>query len=176
MSAQSRLPSLQQTPALVMIFIAGVLGTAYFFEHVLGIHPCALCQYQRLAWWIALGVAGITFYLRRKTTLLLTGLTLTIVVILAGAATAGYHVGVEQKWWEGPSTCTNSGLNDLDINALKDAIMSAPVIRCDEVAWSLFGISMAGYNLLLALGAAAGIGFLISNAMRRPAGTIKGTN
>lgn len=167
MDARLKLPSLQQTPALVMLFIALVLGTAYFFEHVLDIHPCALCQYQRLAWWIALGLAGVTFYLRRRRILLLSGLTLTIIVILAGAATAGYHVGVEQKWWEGPSSCTNSGLNDLDINALKDAIMNAPVIRCDEVAWSLFGISMAGYNLLLALGAALGIGFLIRNAFRQ---------
>lgn len=161
MNASLKFPSLQQTPVLVMIFIAAVLGTAYFFEHVLGILPCALCQYQRLEWWIALGLAGITFYLRRNNLLLLTGLTVTMLVILAGAATAGYHVGVEQKWWEGPSSCTNGGLNDLDINALKEAIMNAPVIRCDDVAWSLFGISMAGYNLLLALGAAAGIGFLI---------------
>ena len=169
MSDIIKLPSLQQAPALVMIFIAGVLGTAYFFEHVLDIHPCALCQYQRLAWWIALGITGITFYLRRKGPFLVSGLILTMIVILAGAATAGYHVGVEQKWWDGPSSCTNSGLNDLDINALKEAIMSAPVIRCDEVAWSLFGISMAGYNLLLALGAAFGIGFLIRNAATRNA-------
>ena len=176
MNTNPRLPSPQQTPALVMIFIAGVLGTAYFFEHVLDIHPCALCQYQRLAWWIALGVAGVTFYLRRRNVLLLTGLTLTIAVILAGAATAGYHVGVEQKWWEGPSSCTSSGLNDLDITALKDAIMSAPVIRCDEVAWSLFGISMAGYNLLLALGAAAGIGLLIRNGIRPAARATSGAS
>ncbi len=159
-------PSPQQTPVLVMIFIAGVLGTAYFFEHVLGILPCDLCQYQRLAWWIALGVAGGTFYLRRKSNLLLTGLTLTAVVILAGAATAGYHVGVEQKWWEGPSSCTSGALNDLDINALKEAIMKAPVIRCDDVAWTLFGISMAGYNLLLGLGAVCGIAFVIRRAVR----------
>ena len=167
MNASLKLPSLQQTPALVIIFIAGVLGTAYFFEHVLGILPCALCQYQRLAWWIALGLAGVTFYMRRNGGLLLTGLTLTAVVILAGAATAGYHVGVEQKWWEGPTSCTSSALNDLDINALKEAIMKAPVIRCDDVAWTLFGISMAGYNLLLALGAACGIAFQIRSAARR---------
>lgn len=160
-------PSLQQTPALIMIFIAGVLGTAYFFEHVLGILPCALCQYQRLAWWIALGLAGITFYMRRNGRLLVSGLVLTMIVILAGAVTAGYHVGVEQKWWEGPSSCTSGGFNDLDINALKDAIMSAPVIRCDDVAWSLFGISMAGYNLLLALSAATGIALTIRNTARR---------
>jgi disulfide bond formation protein DsbB len=36
-------------------------------------------------------------------------------------------------------------------------VMAAPVVRCDVVPWSLFGISMAGYNVVisLALGALA---------------------
>jgi disulfide bond formation protein DsbB len=33
--------------------------------------------------------------------------------------------------------------------------MSAPVVRCDQVPWSLFGISMAGYNVVLSLALAA---------------------
>ncbi len=98
MGALRDLLDTKNAPALAMIFIACVLGTAYFFEHVLDIHPCALCQYQRLAWWIALGLAGLTFYARRNGGLLLTGLTLTALVILTGAALAGYHVGVEQNW------------------------------------------------------------------------------
>ena len=68
------------------------------------------------------------------------------------AGIAGYHVGVEQRWWEGLQTC--SSLVDVtdNLNAALDAIMNAPVIRCDEIAWSLFGISMAGYNMVAALG------------------------
>ena len=154
MNALTKLPSLQQTPALVMVFIAGVLGTAYFFEHVLGILPCALCQYQRLAWWIALGVAGVTFYLRRNGGLLIAGLILTAVVILAGAATAGYHVGVEQKWWEGPASCSSFDPAGLTTEQLMAQIQSAPVVACDEVAWDFLGVSMAGWNALISLGLA----------------------
>jgi len=33
-------------------------------------------------------------------------------------------------------------------------------VRCDEVPWSLFGISMAGYNALVSLG--LGIASLIA--------------
>ena len=40
------------------------------------------------------------------------------------------------------------------MNALRAQIMNAPIVRCDEVAFSLFGISMAGWNLLYALGVA----------------------
>jgi disulfide bond formation protein DsbB len=27
-------------------------------------------------------------------------------------------------------------------------IMSAPLVRCDEVAWALFGLSMASWNAI----------------------------
>lgn len=163
--ALKRYLTLENAPLLIMLFCGGVLATAYFFEHVLGILPCALCQYQRLAWWIALGVAGIAFYTRRRPTLLASTVSLAGMVMLAGGAVAFYHVGVEVAWWEGPASCSSSALNELDIHALRDAIMTAPVIRCDEVAWSLFGISMAGYNVLLALAAAAGVFWLVRDAI-----------
>jgi disulfide bond formation protein DsbB len=38
-------------------------------------------------------------------------------------------------------------------------MMNAPVVRCDEVTWSLMGLSMAGYNMLLSL--ALGLGGLV---------------
>jgi disulfide bond formation protein DsbB len=31
-------------------------------------------------------------------------------------------------------------------------LLDTKVVRCDEVAWSLAGISMAGYNMMAALG------------------------
>ncbi len=42
------------------------------------------------------------------------------------------------------------------VEALRQQIMSSLVVRCDEVAWSLFGISMAGYNFLISLVFGAG--------------------
>jgi disulfide bond formation protein DsbB len=38
-----------------------------------------------------------------------------------------------------------------------DAIMNAPVVRCDAAQWSLFGISMAGWNALLSFAGAIAI-------------------
>ena len=35
-----------------------------------------------------------------------------------------------------------------------DQILAAPVVRCDEVAWSFAGLSMAGWNALLSAGLA----------------------
>ena len=72
---------------------------------------------------------------------------------LAFAVTAGiggYHVGVEQGWWEGSQECVGDTAKADSLQDLKAKIMSTPIVRCDDVAWSLFGISMAGYNFIAA--------------------------
>ena len=58
----------------------------------------------------------------------------------------GFHAGVEYHWWEGITTCASNvkaGGNALD------AILNAPMIRCDVPQWTLFGISLAGFNFLI---------------------------
>ena len=88
---------------------------------------------------------------RRSPRSISAGLTL-----LTGAAIAAFHVGVEQHWWQGTAECgAVDGAAD-SLEALRAQILTAPTVRCDEVPWSLFGISMAGYNFLVSLGLGAG--------------------
>jgi disulfide bond formation protein DsbB len=71
---------------------------------------------------------------------------------LAAAATGAlgiYHTGVERDWWEGPSSCTGSG--GLDAGNLL-ATDGPALVMCDQVAWDLFGISMASWNALASFG------------------------
>lgn len=134
----------------------GVLASAYAFEHLGGLRSCTLCLYQRWPWWIALGL-GLAAVLMRDRPALAKGVAaLCSVVILVGASIAGFHVGVEQHWWEGFASCGGTGDMPTTAQALKRQIMDGPVVRCDEVAWSLFGISMAGYNFLVSLALGAG--------------------
>lgn len=130
-----------------------VLGTAYIFQYGFGYQPCQLCLYQRIPWWIAIGIGCAAFWAQKKypglrnMLLVLAGITL-----LVGAGLAAYHAGVEWKWWEGPTGCSgNENIDFNDIEAVKRALMAGPAVRCDEVPWSLFGLSMAGYNFLLSL-------------------------
>ena len=73
---------------------------------------------------------------------------------LSTSALGVFHTGVERGWWEGPSTCTSSGSNGLSTEELFEQIMTAPLVRCDEVAWQMLGLSMASWNALIALGLA----------------------
>jgi disulfide bond formation protein DsbB len=67
---------------------------------------------------------------------------------MVGAGIAVFHVGVEQHWWAGTAAC-GSTLSATSVEALRAQILAAPVVRCDQPAWSLLGISMAGYNALI---------------------------
>ena len=62
---------------------------------------------------------------------------------------AFYHVGVEQKYWLGPNSCSNASIEGLTTDQLLDQIMNAPLVRCDEIAWEFIGVSMAGWNLFI---------------------------
>ncbi|MCC3304138.1 disulfide bond formation protein B [Sneathiella sp. HT1-7] len=125
----------------------GALGAAFIAQYVFDLWPCVLCLYQRwpYAAVIVISLAGIALHKRigAGPFLLLCALGFAVT-----AAVAGYHVGVEQGWWEGTAECVGDTAKASNLQELKAKIMSTPIVRCDEVAWSLFGISMAGYNVI----------------------------
>ncbi len=143
----------RHAPALVLGASVAVLGSAFAFQYLGDLQPCVLCVYQRYPYGIAiaLGLIAIGHAMvgrRRAEPYLLLACAL---VFLAGAGIAGFHVGVEQKWWQGSAACGALGPAPDSLEALKAQVLAAPIVRCDEVAWSLFGISMAGYNFLISL-------------------------
>jgi len=126
---------------------AMLLMGAFLFEYVGGLAPCRMCIWQRWAHVAVIGAAfiGLTALPPRI------GLGLTLLAALASAGIAGYHAGVEWQLWAGPSGCTaglGSGASAAD---LVDQLLATPVVRCDDVPWSLFGLSMAGWNSLISL-------------------------
>jgi disulfide bond formation protein DsbB len=141
---------------VVALASIAILGAAFAFQYIGGLAPCELCILQRWPYvaTIVLGLLGVWAGRMRQPAVTRGVLALAGLVFLIGAGIAAYHVGVEQKWWQGPSTCTGiSGAGS--VQDLLKRIESAPVVRCDEIAWSLFGISMAGYNFLLSIALAA---------------------
>ncbi|HEY4136743.1 MAG TPA: disulfide bond formation protein B [Alphaproteobacteria bacterium] len=139
--------------ALLLASIA-ILGGAFAFQFIGGLHPCALCLWQRYPYAAIIGLAGIGAGLSRagvKRSHLALLMGLCALAFFVDAAIAGFHVGVEQKWWEGLPTCSGTTGGAASTDELLNKLLAAPVIRCDEIAWSMFGISMAGYNFILAL-------------------------
>lgn len=141
--------------ALVLLCAsAGLLGGALLFQHVGGLAPCQLCLWQRWphAAVIVLALVAVLAGDRDSTPW---ALALCGLVLLAGAAIAFYHAGVELHWFAGPTTCSGAGGSAGSVEALKAEIMGQKPVRCDEVPWALFGVSLAGWNFLASLGLAA---------------------
>lgn len=130
------------------VCIAGVgsallLGGAFVFQ-TLGYAPCPMCIWQRYPHAVAIGLSVLA--------LLLPGRLLPAAGAVAAAVTGGigvFHTGVERGWWEGPATCSSQPIGGLTPEELMEQIMTAPLVRCDEVAWQLAGLSMASWNALL---------------------------
>lgn len=127
---------------------------AWMAQYGFGLAPCHLCLLQRDAYWAAMALSILAIALGPRSKFRRLAIAGIAVAFLAGSGLALYHVGVEQKWWEGATSCVG-GMSGLSGNDLEKAIMNAPITRCDEVAFELFGISMAGYNGLLSFALAA---------------------
>lgn len=139
------------------ILLAGLgsvllLGGALAFQYLGGLAPCPLCLWQRWphAAAIVIGALAVTVLWRFRRPMCGLGGA----AMLTGAAIAGYHVGIEQGWWEGPQTCSAPDPAGLTSAELLDRILAAPLVRCDEVAWEFLGLSMAAWNGLACLGLA----------------------
>lgn len=145
---------------IVASISGGSLAAALAFEHLGGYAPCILCLYQRVPHLVALtlGVIGVVLAIRHEQCPVTRPLlAIASLVFLTGAGIAFFHVGVEQGWWPGTAGCGGGDLfaQDLSPAELHARLMAAPVVRCDEVPWSLLGVSMAGYNFGLCVVAAA---------------------
>jgi disulfide bond formation protein DsbB len=140
----------RDVPWITVGLAFSALCVAWLAQYGFGLAPCELCYWQRYAYWavIVVGLATVFFGRRpksRKFWLTLTGMALLVVV-----GTAVFHVGVEHGWWQGTAACVGVSTAGMSQEELTQAILNAPVTRCDQPAFQLFGISMAGYDALYA--------------------------
>ena len=130
--------------ALVLLAAGGslaLLAGAFFFQAI-GYPPCAMCLWQRWPHAAAIALGGLFLLVPLR--------VLPWFGALAAAITSGigiYHTGVERDWWEGPTSCTGSGLGGLSGADLLST--DAPrLVLCDQVSWEFLTLSMASWNAL----------------------------
>lgn len=152
--------------AIALIVPAALLAGAYISQYGFGLYPCEMCWWQRYAHFAALVPAALGIVAQgaaRRWMVRLAG-----VAILIAALLGGFHAGVEYGWWEGITTCATTAATGGDP---LEAILNAPMVRCDEVPWSMFGISLAGWNFLIS--GVAAVAVLVLSARTRDNGVRK---
>ena len=124
-----------------------LLGGALLFQYVGGLAPCSLCVWQR---WphlavITLAFIGLLNVMPRRI------LWLIFIAGIISVILGSYHAGVEYNFWDGPAGCSANLAFDGDIKALTQQLLETPLAQCDKISWSMFGLSMAGWNALISL-------------------------
>lgn len=142
----------RHAPKVVLIASVVALAAAYGSQIFGGLAPCVLCLYQRVPYAIVIGLGLIALALeyQGRDDLARNVVPIAGVAFLVGSGIAGFHVGVEQHWWQGTEACVG-GSGATTLADLEAQIMATPVTRCDEAPWTLFGVSMAGYNVVASL-------------------------
>jgi disulfide bond formation protein DsbB len=156
MTARESTLSLARLVAILLpnALLWGAIGSQYLG----GLVPCEMCMWQRWPHIGAILAALLAIVMRGKAPVSATFTALAALALATSGAIGVYHAGVEYDFWEGFTSCTAllppGGFS-------LDAIMAAPMIRCDQPQWTWLGISLAGYNALISLGGAALILLLV---------------
>lgn len=146
---------------LPVALMAGALGSQY----IGGLVPCEMCVWQRWPHYAAIVVALLAFVVQGN--VMRAALTLLAGALIAVSGAIGvFHAGVEYHWWQGITACT-SGFRPTTSSAdMLAQIMNAPVVRCDAPQWTLFGISLAGFNAIFSIAGAILIFALVGRRKR----------
>lgn len=148
-------------PIVALVAPLLLYGGALVSQYGFGLFPCEMCYWQRWPHQAAMVLAALALLLRRNDGAMRTLTLLGAVAIAISGLIGIFHAGVEYGFWEGLTTCSTGQSGPVSL----DEIMAAPLIRCDTPQWTLFGISLAGFNAILSLTAAA---LVLTLLRRRP--------
>ena len=141
----------REVAAVIVVLGILVVVSTYGFQYLGGLRPCTLCIYQRWAWVIAILLSSLTLYFRDRAILQEIGVVLASLSILTGAGIAVLHVGIENVWWHGSEFCNKTHDLPTTVEALKARVLNSLIVSCDKIPWSLLGISIAEFNVLISL-------------------------
>jgi disulfide bond formation protein DsbB len=150
--------------ALALALPAALLGGALAFQYIGRLAPCEMCYWQRWPHGAAILVALVALFLPAGRARV--AVALAALLAMASGAIGLYHWGVEQHIFRGLTECSAAPVGGAAADVLRD-IMKSPLVRCDQPQWSLFGVSMAGWNAILSLGVGLVILWLVLKPVRR---------
>lgn len=156
--------SFTQARMLAVLVPAALLGGAYVSQYGFGLFPCEMCWWQRYPHFAALALAVLAYAVPRIR--VAKALVALAALAIAGSGLIGlFHAGVEYRWWQGLTSCSSlvhlSGGDPLDVIMNK-----TPLVSCDQPQWTLFGVSLAGFNFLFSMVGALIIALLLGRTRK----------
>ena len=123
-----------------------MLTSAFYLEYFHGALPCDLCITQRWFHGAIIVYSFIIILIIKKILISKKLLMLGAAILWLSSSLAGlYHFGIEMNFWTGPDGCSSN--IDFSKDTLTYLLNKSP-IKCDEVMFEIFGLSLAGWNAL----------------------------
>lgn len=143
--------------AALVAFLGAATVAAVWILQARGYNPCELCLKERVPFYAGMPLAAALAVLspRLPRAASRVGFAALILVFAAGAALGAYHAGVEWKLWAGPTGCSGAAAAPAAVADFLKQLDSVTVVRCDEAALQVLGLSLAAWNALLSAGLAA---------------------
>lgn len=137
--------------SLIFMAVVLVLAGVFFFEYVKGLPPCQLCLWQRIPYYVVAALTFISLFLFSEK-IYYWVLVLAAICFLISTGLGAYHFGIELGWFQGFTQCAGSSTLATTLPELLAQLKTTQPVSCDQASWHLFGISLAGYNMLISLG------------------------
>ncbi len=149
-------PAVRLARLVALVLPLALLGGAYLSQYGYGLYPCEMCWWQRYPHFAAVILAALAFVIPKPKVFL----ALAAIALAVSGAIGAFHAGVEYGWWEGLTACSlpSSAIGGDPLAAVLDA----PLVRCDVAPWTLFGVSLAGWNFLFSLAGALTLAMLLA--------------
>ena len=123
-----------------------MLLSAFYLEYFHGALPCDLCITQRWFHGAIIAYSFIIILIINKTLISYKLIILVGSILWFSSSLAGlYHFGIEMNFWTGPDGCSSN--IDFSKDTLTYLLNKSP-IKCYEVMFEIFGLSLAGWNAL----------------------------
>lgn len=131
----------------ILIISILALISAYFIEYFLGYQPCNLCLLERIPYALSMIIilANFKFKFNDKSILLV-----LIIIFVVSALLSIYHLGIEQGLIEESFVCSTKDNLNLNKEQLLQELQKMN-ISCKNVAFTIFGLSLTTYNILLSV-------------------------
>ncbi len=140
---------LRRSALFLVVGAVGTLAAALYFQFVLGYVPCKLCLEERIPYYAAIPLGILALVLPERLSRLALGLA--ALGLLYGAGLSVYHAGAEWALWAGPTDCGGgTGAAPATVTDFRATLETTRVADCSTAAWRFLGVSLAGWNAVVA--------------------------
>ena len=126
------------------LFSIFAIGSALIAEIFFSLEPCSMCLKQRYPYYFII-IIFVLFLVIHSLHRIWYFIGIQLASIY-GLFYSSWHVGIEQKIFKGPSSCSNILNLTTSVENLKEQIMKKTIVNCEDIIWNVFGISAATIN------------------------------